>query len=83
MNIELANILYLRPSKFDIAIQVSKNDEAGKGNSFGTGISVVNLNFSKNNAKSSHHETSNRIKFSIDMFIGMEKLKSIPPNKKQ
>ena len=58
--------------EFDIAIQVSKNDESGKGNNFGVGISVVNLNFSKDKVKSSHHETSNRIKFSVDMFLGME-----------
>ncbi|MDR1868346.1 MAG: hypothetical protein LBQ77_08820 [Treponema sp.] len=38
----------------------------------GLAISVVNLNFGKEKKNASEHLTTNRIKFSVDMFLGLE-----------
>jgi len=63
----------LKTIEFDIAIQVSNNVETGKNGGVGLGISVVSFNFVKEKMNSIHHETVNRVKFSVDMFLGNEK----------
>jgi hypothetical protein len=58
--------------EFDIAVQIMQNETAGKKRDTGLGISVVNLNFGKEQKSASEHLTTNRIKFSVDMFLGLE-----------
>jgi hypothetical protein len=63
----------LKTVEFDIALQVSNNNETGKNGGIGVGISVVSFNFAKEKINSTQHETTNRIKFSVDMFLGSDK----------
>ncbi|MDR2619303.1 MAG: hypothetical protein LBC62_10575 [Treponema sp.] len=59
--------------EFDIAVQITQNDTTGKTRDTGLGISVVNLNFGKEHEKSSEQLRTNRIKFSVDLFLGLDK----------
>jgi hypothetical protein len=58
--------------EFDIAVQISENELSGKNSEGGLGISVIGFKFDKEGRKSLQHETTNRIKFSVDMFLGQE-----------
>jgi len=66
------NIPICKTVEFDIAVQITQNETIGKDRNAGLGISVVNLNFGKNHGTTSEHLTTNRIKFSVDVFLGME-----------
>jgi hypothetical protein len=58
--------------EFDIAVQITQNETTGKKRDTGLGISVVNLNFSKDHENSSEQLRTNRIKFSVDVFLGAD-----------
>jgi hypothetical protein len=58
--------------EFDIAVQIMQNETTGKKRDTGVGISVVNFNFGKEQKNASEHLTTNRIKFSVDMFLGLK-----------
>ncbi|AEF84749.1 hypothetical protein TREPR_2025 [Treponema primitia ZAS-2] len=63
----------LKTVEFDIAIQVSEDESSGKNKGAGFGISVVNLNISSDKEKTHLQNLTNRIKFSVDLFLGLEK----------
>jgi len=65
----------LKTVEFDIAIQISDIEETGKNGKAGLGISVVSINYSKEKVISAQHESTNRIKFSVDMFLGSDQQK--------
>jgi hypothetical protein len=55
---------------FDIAVQVSQNEEKGKKKGGEFGISVLNFNLGNESTNGIGRETTNRIKFSVDVFLG-------------
>jgi hypothetical protein len=59
--------------EFDIAVQITQNETTGKKRDTGLGISVVNLNFGKDHENSSGQLRTNRINFSVDVFLGVDK----------
>jgi hypothetical protein len=70
----------LKTIEFDIAVQISENITSGKNSEGGLGISVIGFKFDKESNKSLQNETTNRIKFSVDMFLGKETDKEEQPN---
>ncbi|GHV53362.1 hypothetical protein AGMMS49579_12000 [Spirochaetia bacterium] len=65
----------LKPVEFDVAVQVSQNSEAGKKSGAGLGLSIANVSFGKDKLDSIEHSMTNRIKFSVDVFLGLENKK--------
>jgi len=59
--------------EFDIAVQITQNETTERKRNAGLGISVVNLKIGKEQGSTSEHLTTNRIKFSVDLFLGLEK----------
>ena len=59
--------------EFDIAVQITQNETTEKKHNTGLGISVLNLNIGKEHGNTSEQLTTNRIRFSVDLFLGLEK----------
>ena len=58
--------------EFDIAVQINEVQEVGKDRKSKLGISVVNMELGRSKNEKHERETLNRIKFSVDVFLGME-----------
>ncbi|EKO06932.1 hypothetical protein FH593_00920 [Leptospira interrogans] len=56
---------------FDIAVQVTKNNETKNDQRAGLSLSVVNLSLGRNKNDSMGEESTNRIKFSVNVYLGM------------
>lgn len=61
----------LKPIEFDIAIELTESQ--GKNSNIGGGLqlSVLNIGLDKSGEKKSDSRNVNRIKFAVDVFLGM------------
>lgn len=63
--------------EFDIALQILKNNNTEKGGNLEASISVLNLDLGYNKKTNRSEMTTNRIKFSVDVFLGMKDDKNV------
>ncbi len=59
--------------EFDIAIELTESEGSDKQSGAGLQVSILNLGLNKSKSLNSDTKNMNRIRFSVDIFLGMER----------